>query len=212
MKCRTLNERQFLTMPERIILTDCDGVLCEWDLGFDKFAQSRELVMLPDALRHYSIADRYGITYDVANSLVNEFNHSDRIANLTPLADAQEYVKRLTLLGFKFIVITALSDSPVAKIYRTSNLTNLFGDAISEIHCIKMNESKYHALQRWAGSGLFWIEDHMRQAEAGYEQGLNTILVSKPYNMHYDTNLFPRVSQETPWAEIYKKVTEAYNL
>ena len=64
---------------------------------------------------------------------------------------------------------------------------------------------------RWADSKYFWIEDHMRQAEAGHEAGLRTILIKHPYNKHYYTDLFPIVSYETPWKEIYSIITAEYN-
>jgi len=52
----------------------------------------------------------------------------------------------------------------------------------------------------------------MRQAEAGYEAGLRTVLISHPYNSHYKTDLFPTVSYKSPWEEIYNMVCKEYNL
>ena len=75
-----------------------------------------------------------------------------------------------------------------------------------------MNTSKYDTLGRWSGSGYFWLEDHMRQAEAGYEQGLKPILFSKPYNRHYSTDLFPTVSEVSPWKDLYQIIERQYNL
>jgi hypothetical protein len=65
---------------------------------------------------------------------------------------------------------------------------------------------------QWADTGYFWIEDHMRQAEAGHEAGLRPLLINHPYNHHYGTDLFPKVSFETPWAEIVNIVRNEYRV
>ena len=198
-------------MNNRVILTDCDGVLCNWDKGFDTFARSKGLSMSQGSEQHYSIALRYGITHQEAHELVSVFNISSHIANLKPVADSQEYVSKLVDKGFTFIVVTALGDSPLSKLYRASNLEKLYGNVFSDIICISMNTSKYDTLGRWSGSGYFWLEDHMRQAEAGYEQGLKPILFSKPYNRHYSTDLFPTVSEVSPWKDLYQIIERQYN-
>ena len=81
-----------------------------------------------------------------------------------------------------------------------------------EIVCLEMGSSKATELTRWEGSGYFWIEDHMRQAEAGHEAGLKTVLIDHPYNSHYKTDLFPTVSYTKPWEEIYDMVCKEYGI
>jgi FMN phosphatase YigB (HAD superfamily) len=197
---------------EKIILTDADGVLVNWNNGFDKFMLSRGFPRIPNTDTDYSLALRHGITVHQAHECVREFNESRHIADLEPFADSVEYVIKLANHGFKFIVVTSISDHPDAHEYRTLNLEHLFGDVFEEIHCIEMGASKAHTLMQWADTEYFWIEDHMRQAEAGFEVGLKTILISHPYNSHYKTDLFPIVSYETPWEEIYDMVCKEYNL
>jgi FMN phosphatase YigB (HAD superfamily) len=143
---------------------------------------------------------------------IKEFNESPYIADLEPFADSVEYVERLVGKGFKFIVVTSISNAPQAKYYRTKNLINLFGDVFDEIHCLEMGISKAAELEKWSDTGYFWIEDHMRQAEAGFEAGLKTVLISHPYNSHYETDLFPKVSFKQPWKEIYNMVCKEYGL
>jgi beta-phosphoglucomutase-like phosphatase (HAD superfamily) len=64
---------------------------------------------------------------------------------------------------------------------------------------------------QWLDTGYFWIEDHVNQAEAGHKAGLKAVLIKHPYNSHYTTDLFPSVSNNTPWKEIYNMVQKEYN-
>jgi FMN phosphatase YigB (HAD superfamily) len=185
---------------EKIILTDCDGVLLQWEDGFEQFVLSKGHSRVPDTQAEYSMAVRYNITVKKAQAYIKEYNESDAMSNLAPFADAVEYVSELASLGFRFIAVTSLSDHPDAKTYRTHDVV-----------CLEMGASKAHVLMRWADSGYFWIEDHMRQAEAGHEAGLRTVLINHPYNSHYKTDLFPIVSNETPWEEIYHLVCDTYH-
>lgn len=196
----------------RIILTDADGVLCNWNEGFSEFMALQGHPLQPGTCHEYSIAKRHNISIPEAIDYVTEYNESENIARLTSFADSIEYVAALADLGFRFIVVTAISEHPISKKHRTMNLENMFGQVFDEIHCIKTGGSKAEILKQWAGSGYFWIEDHMRQAEAGHEVGLKTVLINHPYNTHYETDLFPRVSYETPWKEIYKLVCEDYKI
>ena len=200
-------------MPrDKIILTDCDGVLCNWNKGFNEFMDERGMPQLPNTDNEYSLALMHGISVKKAGALIREFNEGPWIADLESFADSIKYVQWLADLGFRFIVVTSISDAPSAKYYRDFNLFKLFGNVFDEINCIEMGASKAHILKRWEGTGYFWIEDHMRQAEAGHEAGLKTVLISHPYNSHYTTDLFPTVSYTSPWKEIYNMVCKDYNV
>ena len=195
---------------ERIILSDCDGCLVNWNAGFNKFMEEKGLPQLPNTDDQYLLSKRHNITSNYATQLVTEFNEGPMIEHLEPFADAVKYVARLADLGFRFIVVTSISSAPQAKVFRTKNLNAIFGDVFDEINCIEMGASKAHILKNWQDTGYFWIEDHMRQAEAGYEAGLSTVLIRHPYNAHYKTDLFPTVSYEKPWEEIYNMVCDTY--
>lgn len=197
---------------EKIILTDADGVLLNWNAGFERYMHDKGFPKIPNTDHEYSISTRHGVSVHQGYECVKEFNESRYIANLEPFADSVDYVLRLASKGFKFIVVTSISDHADSLEYRTENLKNIFGDVFLEINCIAMGSSKATTLSRWADSGYFWIEDHMRQAEAGHEAGLRTVLIDHPYNAHYQTDLFPRVSYNTPWKEIHEMVCKAYNL
>lgn len=195
---------------EKIILVDCDGVLLNWEDGFDQYVKSKGHNRMPGTEAEYSMAVRYNISTATSLSYIKEYNESEAMANLAPFADSVEYVTKLANEGFKFIAVTSMSDHPEAKIRRAENLKKLFGDIFIEVVCLEMGASKANVLLRWADTKYFWIEDHQRQAEAGHEAGLRTILINHPYNSHYKTDLFPVVSYITPWAEIYKLICESY--
>ena len=197
---------------DKIILTDADGCLVDWNSGFNKFMDKRGMPQLPDTDDKYLLSLRHGISSSLATELVKEFNEGPQIEDLEPFADSVKYTQKLADLGFRFIVVTSISDAPQAKVFRTKNLTSIFGDIFDEINCIEMGASKAHILKNWQDTGYFWIEDHMRQAEAGYEAGLRTVLISHPYNSHYKTDLFPTDSYKSPWEEIYNMVCKEYNL
>lgn len=196
----------------RIILSDVDGVLCNWNIGFQNFMLGRGYPQLPDTDGLYDIAGRHGITHDEAMGHIREFNESDRISHLSALADSEEYIRKLSGLGFRFTVVTSLSSAPDAKIYRSDNLTKIFGDVFREIVCLSQGANKYNELTRWKDSGLFWIEDHPEQAEAGLRAGLKPVLISHPYNSHYMSDKFPFVTSENPWKEIFKLICKEYEL
>jgi FMN phosphatase YigB (HAD superfamily) len=197
---------------KKIILTDADGCLVNWNEGFDAFMASKGHPRVPNTDHEYSISDRHNVTHVQAMEFVKEFNEGPAISHLKPFADSVKYVKKLASAGFRFIVVTSISNHPDAAINRARNLKEIFGDVFDDIHCIEQGASKANILMNWAGTGYFWIEDHMRQAEAGHEAGLKTILINHPYNSHYKTDLFPTVSFETPWKEIFEKVCVEYNL
>lgn len=194
------------------ILTDADGVLVNWNKGFVKFMTDKGYPQIPDTDGYYGIVERHGVTYEQAGKFITEFNESSHIAELDPYADAQEFVLKLANLGFRFTVVTSLSSDPTAAQNRKDNLHNLYGDIFDEVVCLAQGASKYDELTRWSHSGLFWIEDHIKQAEAGYQAGLKTILVKHPYNRDYTADLFPSVSHTNPWEEIYHIICKDYGL
>ena len=67
-------------MTERIILTDADGCLFNWNVAFNKFMNENGFTAIPEEVDNYSVMARYGIESDVKMDMVKEFNHSDRIA------------------------------------------------------------------------------------------------------------------------------------
>lgn len=196
---------------EKIILTDCDGCILNWNDAFDEFMHGCGFPRVPFTDHEYSISKRHNIPTHESYKYIKEFNEGWRVSHLKPLADAVEYVDKLSSHGFKFIVVTSISDAETSFRYRSTNLKNVFGDIFEDIICLKMGAKKGEVLKKWEGSNYFWIEDHNENAIAGHELGLRSILVDHPYNRHHEVP-FRRVSHTTPWAEIYSEISSAYNL
>lgn len=199
-------------MKPKIILTDADGVLFWWFGGFKKLMADKGYEMIAGTDHHYSMSSRYDINDDQAYQLINEYNESPYIAKLEPYADSVEYVRKLADYGFKFVCITSLSSNPIAAKYRKENLEKVFGDMFVELICLHTGSTKTNALFPWKESDLFWIEDHIKNAEAGHQMGLRSVLIQQDHNGHYETEHFAIVGPENPWKEIYEMVCKEYNL
>jgi len=156
--------------------------------------------------------ERFGLAPGTKMNFIKEFNHSDRIAKLPPHADAQEYVAKLNEEGYKFICITSLSEKPSAYEYRMRNLEEHFGDAVIDLHCLRIGVHKGEKLKEWKDTDMFWIEDHVSNAIAGAKLGLRAVVIDHAYNAQYyedDHLLYARTSQATPWADIYELIKGA---
>jgi uncharacterized HAD superfamily protein len=199
-------------MKEKHILTDCDGVLLNWNRSFEKFMADQGHPVLQDQVHEYDIHLRHGLTYEMQWKYIREFNESPIIRELFPLSDAVEQVKELYAEGFKFTVITSLSNNPESKKYREENLKYLFGNIFKEIICLPTGSDKRSTLEQWKDSGLFWIEDHANNAVAGYELGLNSILIRHPYNQEFDTDNFHIVGNYRPWKQISSIIKSDYQI
>jgi len=199
-----------MKQPPRHILSDCDGVLLRWLPGFERFMDAKGYVKIPRTDNEYNLGKRYNVTYEESRVLVREYNESDLMKDLPPMPGAVEYVKRLNERhGFRFTVITAMSENPIACKNRTENLVKYFGDVFDEVKCLDIGTIKYAELSRWTNSGLFWLEDHVAQAMAGYKLGLTPILMEDPTNGHYDGKELIRAES---WKDIYRIICKSYEI
>lgn len=196
--------------PQKTILTDCDGVLLDWGDSFYEYMAVMGHYREPNTDHFYRLSMQFPEFTDAdMMAIVEEFNTSDYVRKLRPWADAVQGVRTLKELGYRFICITAISETPAARDCREENLHNVFGADVfhhDEMVCLKPGASKRDALLPFQGSGMFWLEDHFSHAETGFELGLNTILMSNPHNKHFHTDLFPRVDT---WSEIVPLVVAA---
>ena len=190
---------------KKLILVDCDGVLCDWESAFDLWMSEQGYIMQADGSNQYKIDFRYGINRDESVRLVKFFNQSAAIGFLPPLRDAIHYVKKLHAEhGYVFHCITSLSTNKNAQKLRHANLTNLFGPTVFEdIICLDTGADKDDALQPYKNSGLFWIEDKLENAVVGEKMGLKSILVRHPFNSDY-TGPIPLVDN---WSSIHSIIT-----
>ena len=188
-------------MNNKLILTDCDGVLLDWEWAFHIWMQERGLVQRPDAKSYYGIHEQYeDVTKSDAKKFTKLFNESAAIGFLPALRDATYYVKRLhEEHGYRFRVITSLSKDQNAIKLREMNLRKIFKDAIEEVICLDTGADKDEALAPYKDSGLWWIEDKPENSDVGHQLGLKSILVEHGHNMHHDCDY----AVVENWKEIY---------
>ena len=191
---------------EKTILTDCDGVLLDWEWAFNCWMIQHGFETTEGYQFKYDMAERYGISKPQVQKLVKQFNESAAIGFLPVLRDAMYWVKRLhEQHGYTFICITSLSLDPNAGKLREMNLQKMFGKtAFSEVICLDTGADKDEALSKYAGSDCWWIEDKVENATAGLRFGLRPILIEHGHNMN-ETVTYPIVKN---WEELYRLVTK----
>ena len=192
---------------KKLILTDVDGVLCDWEWAFNVWMQEHGFEEVPGSKLNYDMSVRYGIPKEQVKKLIRIFNESAAIGFLPALRDAMYYVKRLhEEHGFRFHCITSLSLDPNAQKLREMNLNKLFGStAFERIVCLDTGAHKDEVLEEYEGTGCYWLEDKIENAEAGYRAGLRSLLVEHGHNMHHYHESITIVKN---WKEIYQLITD----
>ena len=191
---------------DKIILTDCDGVVLDWEEGFSVWMEHHGHNTVDGYQYMYNIGDRYGVSKEQGSQMVKVFNESAAIGFLPPLRDAQYFVKKLhEQHQYKFIAITSLSLDPYAKELRERNLKKLYGDAFIEVVCLDTGADKDEILAEYGAkyNGNYWIEDKPENLKAGIDAGLEGILIEHGHNMDYTGNANVVVN----WQEIYNLIT-----
>ena len=197
-----------MTRKNKIILTDIDGVILDWEEGFSIWMEYHGHTKVKGSEFMYNIGTRYDMSGNAAHKLIKQFNESAAIGFLPPLRDAQYYVKLLhEKYQYKFIAITSLSLDPYAKQLRERNLAKLTGDAFIDVICLDTGADKKEILAEYGAKypGNFWIEDKPSNLQDGIDAGLNGILIEHGHNMNI-TNVEGHVAKN--WEGIYNHITE----
>jgi len=189
----------------KIILTDADGVLLDWEYAFDIYLQTHGFNKVQGGELKYDIGLRYGIDREQGKKLIKIFNESASIGFLPPLRDAMYYIKRLhEEHGYVFHCITSLSKDKNAQELRKMNLKKLFGKtAFDKFIFLDTGADKDAVLSKYQDRGYYWIEDKIDNAVAGNRVGLKSILMEHGHNMDFEHPEIPRVKN---WKEIYEIV------
>jgi hypothetical protein len=191
---------------DRLILTDCDGVCLDWEYAFNIWMQEHGFTEVEGSKLSYDMSIRYNIPKEQVRKLIKIFNESAAIGFLPAQRDAMYYIKRLhEEHGFRFHAITSLSLDPNAQKLREMNLHKLFGaTAFERIVCLDTGADKDEALEEYEGTGCFWIEDKISNAELGHRMGLKSLLLEHGHNMNHECP-YPIVKN---WKQIYHIVTD----
>lgn len=190
--------------PEKVILTDCDGVLLDWEYSFSQWMHSKGYKAVEDYKDIYKINERYDMSREESKPLVRHFNESAWMESLPPLRDAVKYVRLLhEQHGYVFHCITSMSDDEKAIELRRRNLDNVFGKGIFEVlTSLDCGEDKDAALNEYRDSECWWIEDKPENVELGCRLNLRSILLDHRYNREYTW-----CRRATDWRDIYYSIT-----
>src|SRR6056300_115124 len=181
-------------MKNKVILTDCDGVLFDWEYAYGRWMAKHGYKVVADG--NYNMDIKYGISKDEAKKLCRMFNESAWIRKLPPLRDAIKYVKKLHEdHGFIFHAITSLSNDQYAQHLRTKNLRELFGETVFERYVyLDTGADKNEALAEYQDTECFWVEDKPENAVEGVKAGLNSILMTHGHNKDFEDENVTKVS------------------
>jgi FMN phosphatase YigB (HAD superfamily) len=192
-----------MKLNEKLILTDVDGVLLDWQYGFFRWMKQHGHEVINH--RVYDIGETFGLEKSYAKSLVRTFNESAAMGWLPQFRDSIKYVRKLHEdHGFVFHCITSLSLDEYAGKLRKKNLEALFGKTVFEkIQCLDCGADKDDALLPYKDSGCVFVEDKPENAISGINVGLNSILIQHAHNENFSD---PRIQKVKNWREIYEMI------
>ena len=193
--------------PKKIIVTDVDGVLLNWEDAFQIWMEHQGNQRVKGHQFIYNAAKQFDLTKGEGRKWVKLFNESAAIGFLPPLRDAQEIVSLLNNnYGYRFVVCTSLSKDKNAQELRTRNLKKLFGDVFEEIVYLDTGADKDEALYKLAKKyrGCLWVEDKVENAYAGDTVEFESIVMEHGYNMNDDHPFF--VAKD--WEDIYLHISK----
>ena len=197
----------------RIILTDVDGVLLEWEHHFTKWLQLRSYFdkngnrnypyKLLDAKHDdYDMSKRFGISKETISQEIREFNRSAWMGTQRPMLESQTWVKLLHAEGWTFVPITSQTSDIPGQALRKKRLGELFGEHVfSNYHILGTGADKDSALAEFHDTGLYWVEDKPKNALAGLKYGLKPILINHPYNKDFN---HPDIIRVNNWKQIHE--------
>lgn len=178
---------------EKIILTDVDGCLLDWNTEFHCWMENKGYNKMTNATM---IEDQYNIAVSDVRKFITEFNNSESIQHLPVFLDADYYVEKLKMLGYKFICITSIGTNENIKQNRIKNLQNLFGEkTFLDFVFLATYADKKEILEKYKNIGKYWVEDNYKQFCIGKELGLESFYLNNESN----TNT---------WKQIYGEITK----
>jgi phosphoglycolate phosphatase-like HAD superfamily hydrolase len=198
-----------MPIKKKIIVTDVDGVLLNWEDAFQIWMEHQGFKKVKGHQFIYNAADQFKMTSDEGKKWVRLFNQSAAIGFLPPLRDAQEIVSLLhNNYGYRFVICTSLSKDKAAQELRTRNLKKIFGDVFEEFVYLYTGEDKDSALYKLGKKyrGALWIEDKLENAHAGAAVDFEPILMEHGYNMNLEHDYFVAKSWEDIYLKIIKKL------
>ncbi len=183
-------------MRHKILLTDIDGVVLDWQKHFNKYLDHYypgEELFDPTV---FAQGERTG-------KIIKEFNNSAWIGFLEPWKDSVEVLTELNHMGWKIYGCTSMGTDQYANALRKKNIETLMPDVFTQLEIIPFMQPKGNWLAPWKGSGAVWVEDKWSNAIIGADMGIKTFLMKQSYNSKQD---YQGVEKVDNWRQIYNKV------
>ena len=172
-----------MPISNRIILTDVDGVLLEWENHFTKWMISRGAKLKNEFKAEYDMQRRFVDATEDIKLAIREFNKSAWMGTQPPMPESQTWIKLLHAEGWTFIPISSQTSDIPAQELRKRRLEELFGEyAFYNFHILETGQDKDDILAEFHGTGLWWVEDKWTNALAGLKYGLKPLFIDHPYN------------------------------
>ena len=183
-------------MQRKILLTDIDGVVLDWQKHFNKYLDHYypgEELFDPTV---FAQGERTG-------KIIKEFNNSAWIGFLEPWKDSVEVLTELNHMGWKIYGCTSMGTDQYANALRKKNIETLMPDVFAQLEIIPFMQPKGNWLAPWKGSGAVWVEDKWSNAIIGADMGIKTFLMKQSYN---SKQAYTGVEKVDNWRQIYNKV------
>lgn len=183
-------------------LTDADGVLVNWNCGFNAWMKSRGYEEVTRT--HYSMCVRYNLTPEMIKSLIEEYNCSAAVSFLQPIPGSVMIMNKIQSLGYDVHCISSFGGDTYSRIQRAKMLWEFFRIPSMNVHLLPMDGSKVEFLSRWKDTNAPWIEDKVENALVGADLGLNAILLRSDHTSAYVSE---KVYVADSWYKIYEHIT-----
>ena len=190
-----------MPISDRIILTDVDGVLLEWEYHFTKWMVTHGHKLKENFKSEYDMQKRFADHNIDIKTKIREFNKSAWMGTQPPMPESQTWVKLLHAEGWTFIPISSQTSDIPAQELRKRRLEELFGEnTFYNFHILETGSDKDSALAEFHGTGLWWVEDKWTNALAGLKFGLKVLFIDHPYNRKYK---HPKIRRVKNWEHIH---------
>lgn len=201
---------------EKYLLVDVDGVILDFMTSFVDYAEKSGYTLVEGYESMTRVHDMVGCPEDIGEALIDDF--LDESFELEPFADVVEYLPEIARMGYVVVGITAIGIGDMHDVIsgldrfnnffryqrRVENIRSKIGDYMGELRLTPKLGSKAEVLSEYKADHVIWVEDSVRNAEAGHMLGLDTFLVDHPYNRVQMSDGIKRVPNDTPWRVIYE--------
>jgi hypothetical protein len=183
------------------ILTDCDGVLLDWEAQFHPWMKRKGYRLVDPSA--YEIHNQYIIPYDRSKELVQQFSESATIGFLPPFRDAIHSIANFARDNHVcFHCISSMGKDLYANTLRIRNIEMFFGKNLFERFAfLDCGAPKNEILKEYEGSGYIWLEDKPENAEIGLRYGLRPFLFTHTYNKQ--TAVSADITRVTYWSQLF---------